>query len=195
MEVVIIRNSYYFPNWLLRLKISNFLFLFFRLHVNSHDIKIKNAEHQNGTPKHLTKPTNKADINSNRSKGENKNIRQITIEDIDTSMSDRSSKRNDNDDKKDNNDTSDGMENPGRSRRKLFTRLKSSSTSRLNNNPGKNKEVKRSCSPVENLRRQLQKLEDLEDQFPQAAHADTYHLRYPFSDAGAKLYYMKYRYY
>lgn len=98
-------------------------------------------------------------------------------------MSERSNNHNDND-KKDF-DSSDGVSNVGRNRRKLFTRLKSSSTSRLNNNSGKNKEAaKRSCSPVENLRRQLQKLEDLEDQFPNAAHADPYHLRYPFSDAG-----------
>lgn len=33
---------------------------------------------------------------------------------------------------------------------------------------------------MENLRRQLQKLEDLEDQIPQSAQADAYHLRYPF---------------
>ncbi|XP_063237457.1 uncharacterized protein LOC134539391 isoform X2 [Bacillus rossius redtenbacheri] len=38
-------------------------------------------------------------------------------------------------------------------------------------------------SPVENLRRQLQKLEDLEDQFPASTHTDTY-LRYPFTDTG-----------
>lgn len=92
------------------------------------------------------------------------------------------SHQNDNDKK--GYDSSDGVSNVGRNRRKLFTRLKSSSTSRLNNNSGKNVEVKRSYSPVENLRRQLQKLEDLEDQFPQAAQSDTYHLRYPFSDAG-----------
>lgn len=159
-----------------------FLWFFFR-NINTHDNKIKNAEHQNGTPKHLPK-SNKADINSNRSKGENKTIRQITIEDLDTSMSDRSSKRYENEKKEKDIDSSDGTTNPGRSRRKLFTRLKSSSTSRLNNNSNKNKEVKRSCSPVENLRRQLQKLEDLEDQFPQTAQTDTYHLRYPFSDAG-----------
>lgn len=33
---------------------------------------------------------------------------------------------------------------------------------------------------MENLRRQLQKLEDLEDQIPQNPQPDTYHLRYPF---------------
>ncbi|KAJ8912265.1 hypothetical protein NQ315_008856 [Exocentrus adspersus] len=60
-------------------------------------------------------------------------------------------------------------------------RLKSSSTSRINNN-SKTRKPQRSCSPVENLRRQLQKLEDLEDQFPENAQSDTYHLRYPFSD-------------
>lgn len=37
-------------------------------------------------------------------------------------------------------------------------------------------------SPVENLRRQLKKLEELEDQFPVTTHTDTY-LRYPFTDA------------
>lgn len=62
-----------------------------------------------------------------------------------------------------------------------FVRLKSSSTSRINNN-SKTRKPQRSCSPVENLRRQLQKLEDLEDQFPENAQSDTYHLRYPFSD-------------
>lgn len=96
-----------------------------------------------------------------------------------------SEQSNQNDNDKKGYDSSDGVSNVGRNRRKLFTRLKSSSTSRLNNNSGKNIEVvKRSYSPVENLRRQLQKLEDLEDQFPQAAQSDTYHLRYPFSDAG-----------
>lgn len=159
---------------------ANFYCFFSRNHIISHDNKTKNAEHESSTPQH--QKANKADINSNRSKAENKNIRQLTIEDLDTSMSEISSKRNDNE-KKDF-DSSDGVANIGRSRRKLFTRSKSSSTSRLSNYNGKNKEVKRSCSPVENLRRQLQKLEDLEDQFPHATQADTYHLRYPFSDAG-----------
>lgn len=60
-------------------------------------------------------------------------------------------------------------------------RFKSSSTSRINTN-SKNRKLQRPCSPVENLRRQLQKLEDLEDQFPENPQSDTYHLRYPFSD-------------
>lgn len=162
------------------IKIQANLKCFFSRNINSHDIKAKNAEHENGTPKHQIKSK---DINSNRAKPEPKSIRQITIEDLDTSMSERSNNQNDNDKKE--FDSSDGTFNIGRNRRKLFTRLKSSSTSRLHNNSGKNKDVaKRSCSPVENLRRQLQKLEDLEDQFPHAAQADTYHLRYPFSDAG-----------
>lgn len=56
--------------------------------------------------------------------------------------------------------------------------------SRINNNSNSKsrKPQQRSCSPVENLRRQLQKLEDLEDQFPENPQSDTYHLRYPFSD-------------
>lgn len=72
---------------------------------------------------------------------------------------------------------------PGRQRKKIFTRMKSASTSRLNssNNRG---ESSRPCTPVENLRRQLQKLEDLEDQFPDNTLDTTYHLRYPFKDAG-----------
>ncbi|XP_033606147.1 centrosomal protein of 164 kDa isoform X3 [Cryptotermes secundus] len=91
--------------------------------------------------------------------------------------------------------------NNNRRRRQLFGRLKSSSTSRLlqnnnNNNSGSsnnssghgetcgNQGDDSSCSPVENLRRQLQKLEDLEDQFPASTHTDTY-LRYPFTtDSG-----------
>ncbi|XP_075156965.1 centrosomal protein 164 [Haematobia irritans] len=64
-------------------------------------------------------------------------------------------------------------------RKKQFTRLKSASTSRLNTDNIKNE---RPCTPVENLRHQLQKLEDLEDQLPDNALETTYHLRYPFSD-------------
>ncbi|XP_013112341.2 uncharacterized protein LOC106090623 [Stomoxys calcitrans] len=64
-------------------------------------------------------------------------------------------------------------------RKKQFTRLKSASTSRLNTDNIKNE---RPCTPVENLRHQLQKLEDLEDQLPDNALEATYHLRYPFSD-------------
>lgn len=68
---------------------------------------------------------------------------------------------------------------PGRQRKKLFTRAKSASTSRLNSS---NRPEPRPCTPVENLRRQLQKLEDLEDQFPDNTLDTTYHLRYPFTD-------------
>ncbi|XP_018787220.1 PREDICTED: centrosomal protein of 164 kDa [Bactrocera latifrons] len=64
-------------------------------------------------------------------------------------------------------------------RKKIFSRLKSASTSRLNSDNYKND---RPCTPVENLRHQLQKLEDLEDQFPDNTLDTTYHLRYPFSD-------------
>ncbi|KAL3265890.1 hypothetical protein HHI36_010081 [Cryptolaemus montrouzieri] len=96
---------------------------------------------------------------------------------IDTSISDRSDgKTNRND-----YDTSDNSISHGRSRKKLFSRMKSSSGTRAKGS--KNAPHERSCSPVENLRRQLQKLEDLEDQFPQNQQSDTYHLRYPFSDA------------
>ncbi|XP_061389906.1 uncharacterized protein LOC133325096 [Musca vetustissima] len=68
---------------------------------------------------------------------------------------------------------------PPPQRKKQFTRLKSASTSRLNTDNAKNE---RPCTPVENLRHQLQKLEDLEDQLPDNALETTYHLRYPFSD-------------
>lgn len=63
-------------------------------------------------------------------------------------------------------------------RKKLFSRMKSASTSRLNSDY----KCDRPCTPVENLRHQLQKLEDLEDQFPDNTLDTTYHLRYPFSD-------------
>ncbi|CAG9762889.1 unnamed protein product [Ceutorhynchus assimilis] len=103
-------------------------------------------------------------------------VRKIAIQDLDTSVSDNCYQS------ENQNDSSDST-NPGRSRKKLFSRLKSSSTSRINLNSSKTrKNQQRSCSPVENLRKQLQKLEDLEDQFPQNSQADTYHLRYPFSD-------------
>lgn len=75
-----------------------------------------------------------------------------------------------------NNNNRDGT---ARQRKKLFSRMKSASTSRLHS--GVNRDVQlRPCSPVENLRRQLQKLEDLEDQFPDNSLDTTYHLRYPF---------------
>lgn len=38
-------------------------------------------------------------------------------------------------------------------------------------------------SPIENLRKQLEKLDDLEEQFPTSVHTDTY-LRYPFAGPG-----------
>ncbi|RZC42977.1 centrosomal protein of 164 kDa [Asbolus verrucosus] len=110
-------------------------------------------------------------------KPEHRMTRQLIIQDLDTSISDKSENKCN----KNEYDSSDNSTNPGRSRKKLFSRLKSSSTSRINNNT-KSRRNQRSCSPVENLRRQLQKLEDLEDQFPQNPQADTYHLRYPFSD-------------
>lgn len=131
--------------------------------MHSPSINRKNAE-KPPTPKHL------------RSKLDNKNTRQIIIQDLDTSASDRSYKTDDVYNK--NDDSSESNVNPGRSRKKLFSRLKSSSTSRINTS--KSRKSQRSCSPVENLRRQLQKLEDLEDQIPQNPQGDTYHLRYPF---------------
>lgn len=106
-------------------------------------------------------------------KPEHRATRQLIIQDLDTSVSDKS------ENKCKEYDSSDNSTNPGRSRKKIFSRLKSSSTSRINTNT-KSRRNQRSCSPVENLRRQLQKLEDLEDQFPQ--NPETYHLRYPFSD-------------
>ncbi|ENN71396.1 hypothetical protein YQE_11900, partial [Dendroctonus ponderosae] len=105
-------------------------------------------------------------------------VTKVIIQDLDTSVSDNCYQS---DDKGNPNDSSDSI-NPGRSRKKLFSRLKSSSTSRINLNSKSRKNQQRSCSPVENLRKQLQKLEDLEDQFPQNSQCDTYHLRYPFSD-------------
>ncbi|KAF4514191.1 UNVERIFIED_CONTAM: hypothetical protein B566_EDAN019377, partial [Ephemera danica] len=60
--------------------------------------------------------------------------------------------------------------------RRHQTKLKSSSTPRLDR-------TRENANPVENLRTQLKKLEDLEDLFPASTHTDTY-LRYPFSDAG-----------
>ncbi|KAG5862949.1 hypothetical protein JTB14_033691 [Gonioctena quinquepunctata] len=112
-------------------------------------------------------------------KSEVKNIKQVIIQDLDTSISDNCYQSDDKTNQNDK-DSSDST-NPGRSRKKLFSRLKSSSTSRLNNN-SKTRKPQRPCSPVENLRRQLQKLEDLEDQFPENPQPGTYHLRYPFSD-------------
>ncbi|XP_068908472.1 centrosomal protein of 164 kDa isoform X3 [Tenebrio molitor] len=122
----------------------------------------------------LRKPPRSGD--PTKLKPEHRTTRQLIIQDLDTSISDKSENKCNKE-----YDSSDNSTNPGRSRKKIFSRLKSSSTSRINNN-AKSRRNQRSCSPVENLRRQLQKLEDLEDQFPQNPQADTYHLRYPFSD-------------
>ncbi|XP_017130548.1 uncharacterized protein LOC108148162 [Drosophila elegans] len=65
-----------------------------------------------------------------------------------------------------------------------FSRTKSASTSRLNSDTGYKGE--RACTPVESLRHQLQKLEALEDQFPENTLEAPYHLRYPFTDISIK---------
>ncbi|XP_055912072.1 myosin-15 isoform X2 [Eupeodes corollae] len=78
-----------------------------------------------------------------------------------------------------NQENNNNTRGAGNQRRKLFSRMKSASTSRLNSD---NFKGDRPCTPVENLRHQLQKLEDLEDQFPENTLDATYHLRYPFSD-------------
>ncbi|KAH8368819.1 hypothetical protein KR084_012142 [Drosophila pseudotakahashii] len=67
----------------------------------------------------------------------------------------------------------------------VFSRTKSASTSRLNSDTTSyagTKGTERPCTPVENLRHQLQKLEALEDQFPENTLDAPYHLRYPFTD-------------
>lgn len=69
----------------------------------------------------------------------------------------------------------------GHGRRRCFTRLKSASTSRLNYSP---KRGEGWSSPLESLRQQLRKLDDLEDQFPDLACQPAYSLRYPFSELG-----------
>ncbi|CAH0727188.1 unnamed protein product, partial [Brenthis ino] len=69
----------------------------------------------------------------------------------------------------------------GPGRRRCFTRLKSASTSRLNYSP---KRGEGWSSPLESLRQQLRKLDDLEDQFPDLACQPAYSLRYPFAELG-----------
>ncbi|XP_018322411.1 trichohyalin isoform X2 [Agrilus planipennis] len=140
--------------------------------------KSPSVRNRKNSPKHLRLTAHDID---KKSKFDHK-TRHILIQDLDTSTSDKSLKSDKHCIKSDQKDydSSDVEVQPGRSRRKLFSRLKSSSLSRVNGN-SKSKDS-RSCSPVENLRKQLQKLEDLEDQFPQNSQGDTYHLRYPFSD-------------
>lgn len=58
-------------------------------------------------------------------------------------------------------------------KKKNFTK-RTTSTSRLNNN------MNQSENPVENIRKQLEKLEDLGDQLP--SNETAYTLRYPFQD-------------
>lgn len=100
---------------------------------------------------------------------------------IQPTMSDNGNSESEARNKENNNVARDPeREVPGRQRKKLFTRAKSASTSRLNSM--NRSEPPRPCTPVENLRRQLQTLEDLEDQFPNNTLDTTYHLRYPFTD-------------
>ncbi|KAM3960214.1 LOW QUALITY PROTEIN: centrosomal protein 164 [Aphomia sociella] len=73
----------------------------------------------------------------------------------------------------------ENFSSPGR--RRCFTRLKSASTSRLNYSP---KRGEGWSSPLESLRQQLRKLDDLEDQFPDLACQPAYSLRYPFGEIG-----------
>ncbi|XP_053677211.1 centrosomal protein of 164 kDa [Anopheles nili] len=70
-----------------------------------------------------------------------------------------------------------------RPKRKIFTKTKSSSTSKLNSTKHEQETSARSCTPVENLRIQLKKLEELEDQIPDCNLDAPYHLRYPFVNA------------
>lgn len=69
-----------------------------------------------------------------------------------------------------------------RGKKKLYSRTKSASTSRLHSSKlaPTTDLCGQPCTPIENLRRQLKKLEDLEDQFPDNTLEATYHLRYPF---------------
>lgn len=80
------------------------------------------------------------------------------------------------------NNNNNNFPTVGRQKRKLFTRSKSASTSRLHTSM--NHDQDRPCTPIENLRTQLQKLEDLEDQFPDNTLDTPYRLRYPFTDIG-----------
>ncbi|XP_063709582.1 centrosomal protein of 164 kDa [Culicoides brevitarsis] len=81
------------------------------------------------------------------------------------------------------NNNNNNFQSVGRQKRKVFTRSKSASTSRLHTSLSQEQQD-RPCTPVENLRVQLQKLEDLEDQFPENTLDTPYKLRYPFSDIG-----------
>lgn len=82
------------------------------------------------------------------------------------------------------NNNNNNFPTVGRQKRKIFTRSKSASTSRLHTSLSQD-QPDRPCTPVENLRNQLQKLEDLEDQFPENTLDTPYRLRYPFgSDIG-----------
>lgn len=146
-------------------------------------------------------PLPSGDVNSNPKTNSNKQPSSANTSapnnqlDFDTSVSDRSlsyQQPNPPQDRESCSDDNHMQLPPGRSRKKLFSRLKSSSASRINNNMrGKLPPApQRSCSPVENLRRQLQKLEDLEDEFTPAQQQqiqaeEAYHLRYPFHVDGA----------
>ncbi|XP_052873391.1 centrosomal protein of 164 kDa [Anopheles cruzii] len=74
--------------------------------------------------------------------------------------------------------TSQSVVAVSRQKRKIFTKTKSASTSKLNST--RHERDARPCTPVENLRIQLKKLEELEDQIPECNIDAPYHLRYPF---------------
>ncbi len=109
------------------------------------------------------------------------NFNRVRYLPIQPTVSDNGNSESESRNKENNNVARDHeREAPGRQRKKVFTRAKSASTSRLNSM--NRADPPRPCTPVENLRRQLQKLEDLEDQFPDNTLDTTYHLRYPFTD-------------
>lgn len=95
----------------------------------------------------------------------------------------RSAPKTSNDYRNSSNNNNNNFPTVGRQKRKIFTRSKSASTSRLHTSLSQ-EQPERPCTPVENLRNQLQKLEDLEDQFPENTLDTPYRLRYPFSDIG-----------
>ncbi|XP_065159078.1 centrosomal protein of 164 kDa isoform X2 [Atheta coriaria] len=134
---------------------------------------INKEKSPNRSPTHMKPPLSKPELSSSKLlKPEAKQARTVIIQDLDTSASDRSFKNDGV-----NYESSEENANFGRGRKKYYSRVKNTPPTRSSL---KSKRTPRTCSPVENLRRQLQKLEDLEDQLPLAQHAqaDTYHLRH-----------------
>ncbi|XP_058065603.1 centrosomal protein of 164 kDa [Anopheles bellator] len=149
-------------------------------HTNNNNNNVNNNNHKNrGTTNNNTDATSQSETTQSKSYFQLRNI-FASVQREDNFSSDSEFDRNhtamavaDC-----SSTTSQSVVPVSRQKRKIFTKTKSASTSKLNST--RHERDARPCTPVENLRIQLKKLEELEDQIPECNIDAPYHLRYPF---------------